>query len=449
MSQRVYDVNGWYEIAKNPLSKAGVFPFKGASIGAPDPNKMYQVYRPPSELGSADTIASARLIPWVSRHAMLSGNTQTTSSDATGYVPPEQKGIGGVTGQNIAFDQNTNTLYGNLKCFSNSLNNEVDNSGIKDLSMGYRCQYDMTPGITPEGESYDCVQRNIRFNHNASVPQGRMGPSVAVLDGTDQIETSTLNIAEFHKMTAKIKTKAVDAMLSCFPRVKNGKIVMPSKDAIAGFDAAEAEPDAESATLPDMSISDVVAMIKGLAPQISELVGALQSMGSAPADPAAGNPDDTALDKKPGAAPPHDPTAPPAVPPASPAAPAMDNNTNMDKKPVGMDAAEIDRRIQAGIDARMKSVTPHAILSEINQRNELATKLSEYVGSFDHAEMTLGDVAKYGVAKLKIPGVVAGQEIGAVNAYLFGRTPSYKTGGDAIAVTSTSVDAYLYPAKGK
>ena len=34
---RRYDGNGWFEIAANPLSKVGVFPYTGASIGAPDP----------------------------------------------------------------------------------------------------------------------------------------------------------------------------------------------------------------------------------------------------------------------------------------------------------------------------------------------------------------------------------------------------------------------------
>jgi hypothetical protein len=50
-----------------------------------------------------------------------------------------------------------------------------------EVSAGYRVDFEPTPGITPEGESYDGVQRNIRVNHIAIVPRGRAGPEVRLL----------------------------------------------------------------------------------------------------------------------------------------------------------------------------------------------------------------------------------------------------------------------------
>lgn len=61
MSKRIYDENGWLFIPKNPISKAGVFPYLGSEIGAPEPTRIYNVLRSPEELEkSAETF---RLIP--------------------------------------------------------------------------------------------------------------------------------------------------------------------------------------------------------------------------------------------------------------------------------------------------------------------------------------------------------------------------------------------------
>lgn len=43
---------------------------------------------------------------------------------------------------------------------------------LAELSCGYTCDFDPTPGVTPEGERYDGTQRNIRYNHVALLPVG-------------------------------------------------------------------------------------------------------------------------------------------------------------------------------------------------------------------------------------------------------------------------------------
>ncbi len=55
-----------------------------------------------------------------------------------------------------------------------------------EISCGYDCVLDMTPGKTPEGEPYDCSQTFISYNHAALLPAGwgRAGSSVGLrLDG--------------------------------------------------------------------------------------------------------------------------------------------------------------------------------------------------------------------------------------------------------------------------
>lgn len=172
MDKREYDTNGWFEIKDNPLSKVGVFPYSGKSISPEcDPDKIYYVLRSAEELGSEECISSFNLLPWIDDHVML-GN------EDNGLTPAESKGVQGVIGEDVYFDGDT--LKGNIKVFSEAMSNLIAN-GKKELSCGYRCKYEYSPGVY-NGEKYDYVQRDIRGNHLALVEKGRMGSDVAVLD---------------------------------------------------------------------------------------------------------------------------------------------------------------------------------------------------------------------------------------------------------------------------
>ncbi|WP_323859978.1 DUF2213 domain-containing protein [Xenorhabdus szentirmaii] len=178
MSKRTYDLNGWLEVKDNPISKVGVFDYMGAEIGAPNPDQLYRVLRPQEELESEATLHSFRLMPFVDEHEML-------GRDGT---PAEKKGIEGVIGENVYFDYPY--LKGNIKILSNAALNQIA-SGKIELSPGYRCHYEFTPG-TFEGEHYDAIQRDIRANHLALVDEGRTGPDVAVQDHVITIDTREL-----------------------------------------------------------------------------------------------------------------------------------------------------------------------------------------------------------------------------------------------------------------
>ena len=171
-SARTYDLNGWPEIKGNPISKVGVFDYLGADI-SPDlqPDRIYKVYRPKDELAHPETIDSFRLLPWTDEHEML-------GSEDEGLTPAERKGVHGVIGEDVYFEDGY--LKGNIKIFSKKLAGLIEN-GKKELSIGYRCLYDLTPGVY-DGQKYDAIQRSIRGNHLASVEEGRSGHDVAVLD---------------------------------------------------------------------------------------------------------------------------------------------------------------------------------------------------------------------------------------------------------------------------
>jgi hypothetical protein len=233
------DFNGWKERKSTPLSSVGVFPYLGKEIpGAPDPSAIYYVLRPEEELSSPACIESFKLLPWVDEHTHV----------GPGFVPAEQKGVHGVVGQDVYYQDGY--MYGNLKAFSDTLAALID-SGKRELSCGYRCKYEYAPGIY-NGQAYDYVQREIRGNHLALVDEGRMGPGVCVRDGVDLSYTITLDSKEFLTMA-------------------DGDV---KKDGDEGGKGGE-----------EMTLADVIKFVKEIGPQLAEMQKAVAAFAAPKTDP--------------------------------------------------------------------------------------------------------------------------------------------------------------------
>jgi hypothetical protein len=159
-----------------------VFQYSGAQIDRDgklglDPEKIYNVYRPAEELSDPECIESFKLLPWIDGHTML-------GKEKDGLTPAEKRMVSGVLGQDVYFDKDDDTLKGNIKVWSENLDEEIENGNKRELSLGYRCKWSPEAG-NAFGEAYQITQRNIRGNHVASVAEGRMGSDVAVLDSSD------------------------------------------------------------------------------------------------------------------------------------------------------------------------------------------------------------------------------------------------------------------------
>jgi hypothetical protein len=378
-SARQVDANGWYEIPANPLSRVGVFPYSGRQVGdLENPDKVYQILRPPEELAAPECIQSFKLVPWIDEHALLGGEDK-------GLTPAEKKGIHGVIGEAVFFDGDY--LRGNVKLFSEKLAGQIE-SGKRELSCGYRCTYDMTPGVY-NGQRYDGVQRNIRGNHLALVKEGRMGPAVAVLDHL----TFTIDTKE-----AVMADQVTDPNAAAQP-------APVTLESLAAMVAAMGE-----------KLAAVSAFVEKLAPlEKAEHGEALDAEALAAKE---------AADKC-----------------------AADALAAQQAGAGGMDSAAEIKALRAQIDALAGKVSTgmdsKAVMAEIAQRDALAKQLSAHVGTFDSAEMTLADVAAYGVQKLGIQCDPA-QAVPVLTGFLHNRpaTQVY-TVGDAAHKKSGAVDAYL------
>lgn len=354
MTAREYDINGYVEIKDNPISKVGVFPYLGSSIGAEDPDKVYMVYRPEEELSSEETINSLKLNPWIDDHVML-------GSEEEGLTPAEEKGIQGVTGEEVYYEDGY--LKANLKLYSES-QAELIESGKKELSWGYRCEYDFTSGVF-DGEQYDVIQRSIRGNHLASVDEGRMGPEVAVLDQKDVMVNDkhtffTIDCNDIEETAMTVKSNAADKKTAAIK---------------AGQDALDAGMKEDGMDMPDgmeMMMKMMPAMMMAMMEAMGGKSGGMDEEEKEEAEDKAEAEDKDECDKK-----------------------------------DGMDSAEVDAlkaRLKSAEDslADVQQNTFKAVMAQAGKRDAMASAASAHIGNFDHAEKTLQETAEYVAGKMKL-----------------------------------------------
>lgn len=233
MTKRKEDNNGFITIKENPISKVGVFPYLGREIGAPEHDRVYQVYRPAEELQKQETIDSFNLLPWIDEHELL----------GKGGTPAEKKGIQGTTGESAYFEYPY--LKNNLRVYSNYMQELIDRGKI-ELSPAYRCVYDFTPGEF-EGQRYDAIQRDIRGNHLALVEEGRTGKDVAVqdhsiitIDSSELIkEQTSMNEEQITELVKKLIQEALAAAKTSASDTEEPNPPEPAKPAA---DEPEMEP---------------------------------------------------------------------------------------------------------------------------------------------------------------------------------------------------------------
>jgi mutator protein MutT len=241
-SARQIDGNGWIEIKGNPLSKVGIFQYRGRQISTDlDPDKLYNVYRPAEELSSEECINSFKLLPWIDNHVML-------GSEDLDLTPAEKKGVQGVIGEDVYFSDGV--LYGNIKVFSETLANLID-AGKRELSCGYRCSYEYNPGSF-NGQDYEFVQRNMWGNHLALVNSGRMGSDVAVLDNSYALDQMCFSLDSKEPLMAGEVNEGSGAsldpeILSALEQVKS---LLPVIKILQDYAASKSDAAGEPAVTP-------------------------------------------------------------------------------------------------------------------------------------------------------------------------------------------------------
>jgi len=144
------------------LTRAGIFEYV-----LPD-GSVRREYRDPAEVFVEDSIETLRAAPVTRLHPadMVTPDTWK-DADVIGHVdgaPAREEDL--VVAQVVIQDADAIDA--------------IDREKMREVSCGYVCELDLTPGELPSGERYDARQTKIRYNHVALVPRGRAGREVAL-----------------------------------------------------------------------------------------------------------------------------------------------------------------------------------------------------------------------------------------------------------------------------
>lgn len=125
-------------------------------------------YRPPEEVGSPDSLSTFGMKPATWGHPPVLLDSANTKQYQIGY-----------SGSQVRYTDGFVEVA--LLITDEEAIKKVKRKDASEVSAGYKVDFDPTPGVTPEGEEYAGIQRNIRVNHIAIVPRGRAGPEVRLL----------------------------------------------------------------------------------------------------------------------------------------------------------------------------------------------------------------------------------------------------------------------------
>ena len=376
------DINGYWIYENVPITRTGVFPYRGRQIDSDgsmglDPNRKYPVYRPASEITNPKTLSSFDGVFLVDEHRMM-GEGQTDAS---------QRRIDGSV-YNVHVDpHNPGVVLATLKVQTRRMKDLID-SGKRALSCGYYCDYRPQKGVF-NGMPYEFVQFDLTGNHLALVKKGRCGEKCAIMDGADTADL-VATLSSFAEDSADLTDRLV-ASSAISPngrkesRVRRGKMM--------ACDSAYEIPT-KGTFMPTENYDEMLAKAlegKGVKDKgnIEKIIEFIASLPAASADPAKDAADPVPV--APVAEPADEPT--PVIDPAPTADPAKDAADPAPAAPVAEPAATAPTPVskeefQAAVDAAVAER-----YAKEDEGRQLAEDIAPKCGNIWKRGMDADDVA--------------------------------------------------------
>lgn len=149
--------NGWIDVW-GVATRVGVFDYDDPSA----PDGIFREYRPPDEVLAADSLSTLHGVPFTVDHPSVGEVDSDNARELTHGWVLEVKADGPLVWTKIRV------------ATADAL--EAIQRGKLELSCGYTLRLESAPGgVTPDGEHYDAIQRDIRYNHLALVDTARAG----------------------------------------------------------------------------------------------------------------------------------------------------------------------------------------------------------------------------------------------------------------------------------
>lgn len=188
-----------YLIAEVRAVRTGIQLYAGDEVGKPDMS-MVRVYRPAEEVFADNSLQSFTHAPVTVNHPDEAVNSGNWKDLAVGEVSTAAKKDG-------------DWVWLPLILKDKDAIASVE-SGKRELSAGYECQLDWTPGVTTDGQPFDAIQRDIKINHLAIVDKARAGSQARIGDGAGNwgVSPFTSDQKPKEEKIMSLKTVTVDGI---------------------------------------------------------------------------------------------------------------------------------------------------------------------------------------------------------------------------------------------
>lgn len=155
------------------VTRAGVFEYRRTD------GTVIRELRPKEEVFCSDSLATVANAPITRDHPKA------------GYVSPDNaKELSiGFLGESVTREDG-GKVGATAIIMDAAAISDVARGELREFSMGYKCSIEWAEGEDPKHGRYDCIQRNIRYNHAAmgGISWGRAGPEVSLrLDSDDAV----------------------------------------------------------------------------------------------------------------------------------------------------------------------------------------------------------------------------------------------------------------------
>jgi hypothetical protein len=279
-TEREYTDEGFLKVPAR-ISRSGIQEYMAIEMDLSDrdPKDIIRVYRPEDEVFSDKSLTSFASKPVTNNHPPELVTAKNARQYGVGFSGPDvtRDGIFTKTVLNITDEEAIKNIE----------------SGKCELSNGYTADIDWTPGVTPDGERYDAVQRNIKGNHIAIVERGRAGSACRVADNLPNLGDIismvkiTIDGVDFEvsdqaaQAVGKLQASLIDAeketqMKAEEVKAKEDKLEEKAKEAKKTEDSLKAKLDDANSKIPtadtlDKLVADRTALVDSILKLIPEM----------------------------------------------------------------------------------------------------------------------------------------------------------------------------------
>lgn len=157
-----------YLIAEARAVRTGIQLYAGDEVGKPE-MQVVKVYRPAESVFSDASLQSFTHAPVTNDHPAEQVTADNWKDLAIGEVSTAAKKDGEWVWLPLIL--------------KDAAAIKLVEDGKRELSAGYVCELDWTPGTTADGQAFDASQKNIKINHLALVDRARAGSQARIGDG--------------------------------------------------------------------------------------------------------------------------------------------------------------------------------------------------------------------------------------------------------------------------